>query len=187
MLRRSASDSCRSVILPRWKSHEFCSRCLSNPDLLSDVQVWELIFFFSKIQSSFKIWRKNQVKIFHRHSCSRIRNFVLAILPSSNCYFMFRFRYCEKVLNDDTVWKDRNPMVKRQFESGVRMGNGMFNLGLSTLPSKVLRLLAVVGFSGDKVRFGKKIELRKSTELFRQRVWWICTRVPRWLTLCALH
>ncbi|PAV75990.1 hypothetical protein WR25_00402 [Diploscapter pachys] len=58
--------------------------------------------------------------------------------------------YCEKVLNDDTVWKGRNPMVRRQFESGVRMGNGMFNLGLSTLPSKVLRLLAVVGFSGDK-------------------------------------
>ncbi|KAK6736482.1 hypothetical protein RB195_019272 [Necator americanus] len=31
------------------------------------------------------------------------------------------------------------------------MGLGTFNLMLSTLPSKVLRLLEVVGFSGDKV------------------------------------
>jgi hypothetical protein len=31
------------------------------------------------------------------------------------------------------------------------MGVGTFNLMLSTLPSKVLRLLEVVGFSGNKV------------------------------------
>lgn len=36
------------------------------------------------------------------------------------------------------------------FESGVRMGIGTFNLILSHMPSKVLKLLEFVGFSGDR-------------------------------------
>lgn len=35
------------------------------------------------------------------------------------------------------------------------MGIGAFNLMLSTLPAKILRLLEVVGFSGNKVVFCK--------------------------------
>ncbi|PAV86321.1 hypothetical protein WR25_14642 isoform B [Diploscapter pachys] len=85
------------------------------------------------------------LSFFHDES---LTSFVRGAFRIRTCYQTYK--YCEKVLNDDTVWKGRNPMVRRQFESGVRMGNGMFNLGLSTLPSKVLRLLAVVGFSGDK-------------------------------------
>jgi hypothetical protein len=40
---------------------------------------------------------------------------------------------------------------KQHFESGVRMGVGSFNLMISLLPGRVIRLLEFVGFSGDKV------------------------------------
>lgn len=37
------------------------------------------------------------------------------------------------------------------FESGVRMGVGTFNLMISLLPARVIRLLEFIGFSGNKV------------------------------------
>ncbi|VDP24089.1 unnamed protein product [Soboliphyme baturini] len=46
-----------------------------------------------------------------------------------------------------------NPMLKPDFESGVRLGIGTFNLLLSALPSRVLKLLEFVGFQGDR-KFG---------------------------------
>lgn len=36
------------------------------------------------------------------------------------------------------------------FESGVRMGNGTFNLMISLLPARVIKLLEFIGFSGNK-------------------------------------
>jgi hypothetical protein len=48
-------------------------------------------------------------------------------------------------------WEGRDPGIKAQFEAGARTAIGIFNLMLSTLPSKVMRLLEVVGFSGNKV------------------------------------
>ncbi|KAG5260636.1 hypothetical protein AALO_G00294740 [Alosa alosa] len=38
----------------------------------------------------------------------------------------------------------------RQFEGGVKLGIGSFNLMLSLLPAKILRLLEVIGFSGNR-------------------------------------
>ncbi|KAM9717941.1 tetratricopeptide repeat protein 39B isoform 3-T3 [Menidia menidia] len=38
----------------------------------------------------------------------------------------------------------------RQFEGGVKLGIGSFNLMLSLLPQRVLRLLEVIGFSGNR-------------------------------------
>ncbi|XP_030630393.1 tetratricopeptide repeat protein 39B [Chanos chanos] len=38
----------------------------------------------------------------------------------------------------------------RQFEGGVRLGIGSFNLMLSLLPARVLRLLEFIGFSGNR-------------------------------------
>ncbi|KAK6009605.1 hypothetical protein OSTOST_25457 [Ostertagia ostertagi] len=52
---------------------------------------------------------------------------------------------------DETIWMGRDYRVREHFEAGVLMGLGTFNLMLSTLPSKVLRLLEVVGFSGDRI------------------------------------
>lgn len=37
------------------------------------------------------------------------------------------------------------------FESGVRMGVGTFNLMISLLPARIIRLLEFIGFSGNKV------------------------------------
>ncbi|XP_013794256.2 tetratricopeptide repeat protein 39A-like isoform X2 [Limulus polyphemus] len=44
---------------------------------------------------------------------------------------------------------------KRHFESGVCMGVGAFNLMISQLPTRVLKLLEFIGFSGNKM-FGQK-------------------------------
>lgn len=54
-------------------------------------------------------------------------------------------------MNDEAVWEGRNQMVRDQFEAGVKLGLGIFNLMISTLPTKVLKLLDVIGFGGDKV------------------------------------
>ncbi|CAO4365651.1 unnamed protein product [Caenorhabditis nigoni] len=76
-------------------------------------------------------------------------SFIKGALNIRTCYQTYR--YCEKLMNEPSVWVGRNKKVQEQFESGTRMGLGTFSLMLSVLPSKVLRLLEVVGFSGDKV------------------------------------
>lgn len=44
-----------------------------------------------------------------------------------------------------------NSKTKVHFESGVRMGIGTFNLMISLLPARVIKLLEFMGFSGNKV------------------------------------
>ncbi|CAB3411270.1 unnamed protein product [Caenorhabditis bovis] len=75
-------------------------------------------------------------------------SFIKGALNIRTCYQTYK--YCERLMKEQSIWVGRNERVKRQFESGVQMGLGTFALMLSTLPSKVLRLLEVVGFSGDK-------------------------------------
>ncbi|XP_015786877.1 tetratricopeptide repeat protein 39B [Tetranychus urticae] len=58
------------------------------------------------------------------------------------------YKECNNILNQRVSWSSEK--VKRHFESGVRMGLGTFNLMISHLPSKVLRLLEFVGFSGNR-------------------------------------
>lgn len=58
------------------------------------------------------------------------------------------FRECAAILKERT-WED--DVSKRHFESGVRMGIGSFNLMISLLPGRIIRLLEFVGFSGVKV------------------------------------
>lgn len=54
---------------------------------------------------------------------------------------------------------------KKHFESGVRMGVGTFNLMVSLLPGRVIRLLEFIGFSGNKVKsFGIHWHLSKSND-----------------------
>lgn len=43
-----------------------------------------------------------------------------------------------------------NEASKQHFESGVRMGVGTFNLMISLLPARVIKLLEFIGFSGNK-------------------------------------
>ncbi|RWS06370.1 tetratricopeptide repeat protein 39B-like protein, partial [Dinothrombium tinctorium] len=58
------------------------------------------------------------------------------------------FKFCQTILNERTIWQ--SPEVKMHFESGVCNGIGIFNLVVSMMPKKILKLLTFVGFSGDK-------------------------------------
>ncbi|KAI6196619.1 hypothetical protein M3Y94_01131000 [Aphelenchoides besseyi] len=81
-----------------------------------------------------------------------LTSFIRGALRIRACYQSFK--ECQRILEMHS-WTDRDPGVRAQFEAGARTGVGMFNLMLSTLPAKVLRLLEVVGFSGNKA-FGMK-------------------------------
>ena len=47
-------------------------------------------------------------------------------------------------------WSDCQ--YRADFESGVRMGVGAFNLMISLLPARVMKLLEFIGFNGNRVR-----------------------------------
>ena len=70
-------------------------------------------------------------------------------------------RECFYILNNRTDWFSEYSRL--HFESGVRLGIGTFNLMISHMPSKVLKLLEFVGFSGDRQQ-GLR-ELKASTLL----------------------
>uniref|UniRef100_A0AAZ3P258 Tetratricopeptide repeat protein 39B n=1 Tax=Oncorhynchus tshawytscha TaxID=74940 RepID=A0AAZ3P258_ONCTS len=57
------------------------------------------------------------------------------------------YKECQNILN---VTQDHSSESFRQFEGGVRLGIGSFNLMLSLLPQRILRLLEVIGFSGNR-------------------------------------
>ncbi|XP_061565821.1 tetratricopeptide repeat protein 39B [Cololabis saira] len=62
------------------------------------------------------------------------------------------YKDCQNVLSASQDLAGRSDSF-RQFEGGVKLGVGSFNLMLSLLPQRVLRLLEVIGFSGNR-RFG---------------------------------
>lgn len=72
-------------------------------------------------------------------------SFVKAGLKVRTCYQSFR--ECWTILNQRN-WDDAQN--KHDFESGVRMGVGSFNLMISMLPARVMRLLEFIGFGGNK-------------------------------------
>lgn len=59
----------------------------------------------------------------------------------------FPLRDCNNILIQ-RKWD--NETSKTHFESGVKMGNGTFNLMISLLPARVIKLLEFIGFSGNK-------------------------------------
>ncbi|KAI4903746.1 hypothetical protein NFI96_023328 [Prochilodus magdalenae] len=69
--------------------------------------------------------------------------FIKAGLKMRTSYLIFK--ECETMLDQG---KDSDTHI--HFVGGVNMGIGSFNLMLSLLPARVLRLLEFVGFSGDK-------------------------------------
>ncbi|GMT16889.1 hypothetical protein PFISCL1PPCAC_8186, partial [Pristionchus fissidentatus] len=77
-----------------------------------------------------------------------LTSFVRGALKIRTCHSIYKS--CYKILEMSEVWEHRDPRVKDQFESGVRLGVGCFSLMISCLPPKVLKLLQVVGFTGDK-------------------------------------
>lgn len=72
-----------------------------------------------------------------------------------------RYKECLYIMENRTNWESNE--ARNHFESGVRMGHGIFNLLMSYLPRRVLRFLEYVGFSGNRT-IGVD-ELDKSIEL----------------------
>ncbi|RWS04100.1 tetratricopeptide repeat protein 39B-like protein [Dinothrombium tinctorium] len=84
-------------------------------------------------------------------------------------------KFCYEALKNKSNWdSDENRL---QFESGVCNGVGLFNLYLSIVPDRILRLLQMAGFSGD---YKHAIALlKRSTELksgARFRVTALCVK-----------
>ncbi|XP_012252394.2 tetratricopeptide repeat protein 39B-like isoform X2 [Athalia rosae] len=71
--------------------------------------------------------------------------FVKAGFKIRSCYLSFK--ECQTILK---TRKWRNQTHRLHFESGVRMGIGTFNLMISLLPGRIIKLLEFIGFSGDK-------------------------------------
>ena len=59
-----------------------------------------------------------------------------------------RYKECLYIMEHRQEWASEE--ARRHFESGVRMGHGIFNLLMSYLPRRVLRFLEYVGFSGNR-------------------------------------
>lgn len=59
------------------------------------------------------------------------------------------YKDCQNVLNTSHD-VDGQSDAFRQFEGGVKLGVGSFNLMLSLLPQRILRLLEFIGFSGNR-------------------------------------
>ncbi|KAI8509647.1 Tetratricopeptide repeat protein 39B [Branchiostoma belcheri] len=72
-------------------------------------------------------------------------NFVKGAFKIKSCHSCYK--QCLYILENRT-WAD--PTLKVHFESGVRLGVGAFNVMISLLPGKILKLLEFVGFSGNK-------------------------------------
>lgn len=59
------------------------------------------------------------------------------------------YKDCQNVLNASQDVGGQSDAF-RQFEGGVKLGVGSFNLMLSLLPQRILRLLEFIGFSGNR-------------------------------------
>ncbi|KAE8279521.1 Tetratricopeptide repeat protein 39B [Larimichthys crocea] len=59
------------------------------------------------------------------------------------------YKDCQNVLNVTQDLAGQSDSF-RQFEGGVKLGIGSFNLMLSLLPQRILRLLEFIGFSGNR-------------------------------------
>ena len=57
-------------------------------------------------------------------------------------------RLCLEISENRTEWKSESS--KNNFISGVWLGNGAMNLVFSHLPKRVLKILELIGFSGDR-------------------------------------
>ncbi|TPP67426.1 Tetratricopeptide repeat protein 39B [Fasciola gigantica] len=78
----------------------------------------------------------------------KLTTLIRSSLKIRQCYKCYRI--CWRILKH-REWNDG--LCKSTFESGVRLGVGAFNMMISLLPKRVLKLLEFVGFSGDR-QFG---------------------------------
>ena len=75
-------------------------------------------------------------------------SFVKAGFKVRACFQSFREGW--NALNERD-WEAAPHDYKGDFESGVRLGIGSFNLLISLLPARIMRLLEFIGFQGNRV------------------------------------
>ena len=79
-------------------------------------------------------------------------SFVKAGFKVRACFQSFREGW--NALNERD-WEAAPHDYKGDFESGVRLGIGSFNLLISLLPARIMRLLEFIGFQGNRVSWGQ--------------------------------
>lgn len=69
-----------------------------------------------------------------------------------NAYAIYRTlaKYVETSDQEYQGPGEEDPAIDQDFRSGVHLGNGMISLILSLLPSAVLKIMEVFGFTGDR-------------------------------------
>ncbi|XP_071036223.1 tetratricopeptide repeat protein 39B-like [Parasteatoda tepidariorum] len=72
-------------------------------------------------------------------------NFIKGGLRIRACYRAYKEA---ALILENRKWEDEND--RRHYESGVRMGLGIFYLVVSHLPTRIIRVLEMIGFCGDK-------------------------------------
>lgn len=86
-------------------------------------------------------------------------SFVKAALKIRRCYLAYG--ECHKLLGR---FHFSSASSKAHFESGVRLGYGLFNILISNLPPRIMHLLEFVGFSGDRSVGLQELEIGISIE-----------------------
>ncbi|CAF3385724.1 unnamed protein product [Rotaria socialis] len=82
-------------------------------------------------------------------------SFISGALKIKECHDLFA-----KLAKNNDPSRFSSNLSYEHFDSGVRMGNGAFNLMIANLPQRIIRCLEFAGFSGDR-DFGLN-ELEKS-------------------------
>lgn len=80
-------------------------------------------------------------------------SFVKAGLKVRTCYNCYRD--CWSALETKN-WDKDGKEHKTDYESGTRLGVGAFNLMISLLPARIMKLLEFIGFSGNRVSEGEQ-------------------------------
>lgn len=75
-----------------------------------------------------------------------LKNLLVGGMKIRSCYNCYKM--CGEILAHRQQWESADSRM--HFESGVKMGIGTFNLMISLLPTRVIKLLEFIGFSGNK-------------------------------------
>ncbi|XP_065556695.1 tetratricopeptide repeat protein 39B-like isoform X2 [Artemia franciscana] len=99
-----------------------------------------------------------------------LMSFVKGGMKLRSCFQSYK--ECWQILQNRDVSEDKHTM---HFESGVRMGVGAFNLMISMLPAKVLKLLEFIGFSSSRSYGLEELERGYNLENSMRRI--LCAMV----------
>lgn len=117
-----------------------------NYDTYSDEEIHaELVYAEALLMTALLTFLQDQ----------NLLNLVRGAFRIRACYQSYK--ECHYILNNRTNWI--SDFSRLHFESGVRMGIGTFNLMLSHMPGRVLKLLEFVGFSGNRAQGMKELEI----------------------------